>query len=212
MFALGHSAPDFASLFSLFVKQLIPSFHFGLFVPATAALAASLLSRSAFVFPFLWVLFWIARFVQLQTFAPVASSLFLMLVPFFRRALSSSFPVCFPLSSFQRRLFFLLHLHTSFSGVTKRTLLAAPAVGSAFLFAEADVSRQLSDIRSSSSLQSQQSLVAISSRSAGARSGLFPSCSSPAWRYPSGHRHCDSGFPACDSCRGRLDSLSPSSV
>ena len=45
--------------------------------------------------------------------------------------------------------------------------------GSASLFAEADVSRQLSDIQSSSSLRSQQSLVAISSHSSAARSGLL---------------------------------------
>ena len=48
-----------------------------------------------------------------------------------------------------------------FSGVTKRALIAAPAVGSAFLFADADVSRQLSDIQSSSSLRSQQPLVLV---------------------------------------------------
>ena len=191
------------------MKQLIPSFHFGLFVPA--ALAASLLSWSATVSQFLWVIFWIARFVRLQTFAQATSSLFLTLVPSFRRVLSSGFPVCFPLSSFQRRLFLLL-LHTYFSGVAKCALFAAPAVGSAFLFAEADVSRQLSDIQSSSSLRSQQSLVAISSRSAGARSSLFPSHGSPAQQYPTGHRCCDSGSPACGSCRGRLDSLSPSSA
>ena len=95
-----------------------------------------------------------------------------------------------------------------FSGMTKRARIAAPAVGSAFLFAEADVSRQLLDIQSSSSLRSQQSLVAISSRSAGARSGLFPSRGSPARLYPTGHRRCDSSSPACGSCRGHLDSLS----
>ena len=120
--------------------------------------------------------------------------------------------MCFPLISFQHRLFFILLLHTYFSGVARRALLAAPAVGSAFLFAEADVSRQLSDIPSSSSLRPQQSLVAISSRSAGARSGLFLSRGSPARRYPTGHRRCDSGSPVCGSCRGRLDSLSPSSA
>ena len=89
---------------------------------------------------FLWVLFGIARFAQLQTFAPAASSLFLTLVPSFSRALSSGFPVCFPLSSFQRRLFFLLLLRSYLSGVTASALLAVPAVGSAFLFAEAYVS------------------------------------------------------------------------
>ena len=53
VFALGRSVPDFSSLFSPFVKQLIPSFLFGLFVPAAAALAASLLSRSETILPFL---------------------------------------------------------------------------------------------------------------------------------------------------------------
>ena len=42
--------------------------------------------------------------------------------------------------------------------MTKHALLAAPAVGFASLFAEVDVSRQLSDIQSSSS-RSQLSLV-----------------------------------------------------
>ena len=54
--------------------------------------------------------------------------------------------------------------------------------------------------------------MAISSRSVGARSGLFPSRGSPAQRYPTGHRSCDSSSPACGSCRGRLVSLSPSSA
>ena len=98
-------------LFSLFVNQLIPSFLFGLFVPAAAALEASILSWSAPVSHFVWVIFWVARFVRLKPFAPAASSLFLTLVPSLRRALSSGFPVCIPLSSFQRRLFFLLLLH-----------------------------------------------------------------------------------------------------
>ena len=130
------------------------------------------------------------------------SSLFLTLVPSFSRALSSGFPVCFPLSSFQCRLFFLLLLRSYLSGVAMGALLAVPAVCSAFLFAKADVPRLLSDFQSSSSLRSQQSLVAISSRSAGARSGLFPSHGSPARRYPPGLRCCDSGSQACGSCRG----------
>ena len=83
-----------------------------------------------------------------------------------------------------------------FSGMTKGAVLAAPAVGSTFLFAEAAVFRQLSDIQSSS-LRSQQSLVAISSRSSGTRSGLFPFRGSPARRYPPGHRRCVSGSPTC---------------
>ena len=91
-----------------------------------------------------------------------------------------------PPQLFSVQAVFLLLLRSYLSGVATGALLVVPAVCSAFLFAKADVPRLLSDFQSSSSLRSQQSLVAISSRSAGARSGLFPSHGSPARRYPPG--------------------------
>ena len=106
---------------------------------------------------------------------------------------------------FKRRQFYLSHLPAYFSDMNKRSMLAAPAVCSDFLFAEADVSRLLSDTQTSSSLRSQQALVDVASRSAGARPRRFSPHRSPARQSPS-------GSPARGSKHVRFDSSAPSSA
>ena len=76
-------------------------------------------------------------------------------------------------------------------------MLAATAVCSDFLFAAADVSSLLSDIQTSSSPLSQQALVDVALRSAGARHS----------------RQClGSGSPARGSNRVHFGSPAPSSA
>ena len=89
--------------------------------------------------------------------------------------------------------------------------MAAPAVCSDFLFAEADVARLLSDTQTSSSLRSQQALVDVASRSTGAR----PRRSSPRRSHTRQSPGCscrESGSPARCSKRVRFDSPAPSSA
>ena len=90
-------------------------------------------------------------------------------------------------------------------------MLAALAVCSDFLFAEADVARLLSDTQTSSSLRSQQALVDVASRSAGTRPRRSSPRFSPARQSP-GRRRRECGSPARDSKRVRFDSPAPSSA
>ena len=96
--------------------------------------------------------------------------------------------------------------------MNKRAMLAAPAICSGFLFAEADVSRLLSDTQISLSLRSQQAMVDVASRSAGARPRRFSPRRSPARQSPSGCRCRESGSPAGGSKCVRFDSPVPSSA
>ena len=93
----------------------------------------------------------------------------------------------------KRRQFYLSHLPAYFSDINKRAILAFPLVCSDLLFAEADVVRLLADMQTSSSVKSQQSLVDVASRSAGARQRRFSMASSPSRLFPSRCRCRDSG-------------------
>ena len=163
----------------------------------------------------MWVLSGLLGFVRLQNFAPADSSLFNTLVMSLSKSLAHQATLCACHTAFlvlKRRQFYLSHLPAYFSDVNKRSMLAAPAVCTDFLFAEADVSCLLLDTQTSSSLWSQQALVDVASRSAGAR----PRCSSPrrspARQSPSGRRRRESGSPAHGSKPVRFDSPAPSSA
>ena len=214
-FASGQAAPVNPSLPSLFEKQLKPSYHVGLSVREAAALEASLRSQSEALSHSLWVLSGLLGFVRLQNFAPADSSLFNTLVTSLSKNLAHQATLCASHTAFlvlKHRQFYLSHLPAYFSDVNKRSMLAAPAVCSDFLFAEADVSRLLSDSQTSSLLRSQQALVDVALRSAGARPRRFSPRRSPARQSPSGHRRHESGSPARGSKRVRFDSPAPSSA
>ena len=212
---MGQATPVNPLLLSLFEKQLKPSYHVGLTVREVAALEASVRSQSEALSHSMWVLSWLLGFVRLQNFAPADSSLFNMLVMSFSKSLARQASLCPSHTAFlvlKRRQFCLLHLPAYFSDVNKQSLLAAPAVCTDFLFAEADVSRLLSDTQTSSSLQSQQVLVDVASRSAGALPHRSSPRRSPARPSPSCHRRRESGSPARRSKRVRFDSPAPNSA
>ena len=106
----------------------------------------------------------------------------------------------------KRRHFYLSHLRAYFSDTNKRSMLSVPAVCADYLFAEADVARLLSDTQTASSLKSQQALVDVASRSAGASPHRSPARQSP------GRRRRESGSPARSQKRVRFDSPAPSST
>ena len=177
-FASGQAAPVNPSLLSLFEKQLKPSYHVGLSVRKAAALEASLRCQSEALSHSMWVLSELLGFVRLQNFAPADSSMFNTLVTSLSKSLAHQATLCASLTAFlvlKCRQFYLSHLPVYFFDVNKCSMLAAPAVCTDFLFAEADVSCLLSDTQTSSSLRSQQALADVASRSVGAR----PRCSVP---------------------------------
>ena len=147
----------------------------------------------------MWVLSGLLGFVRLQNFVPADSLLFNTLVTSLSKSLAHQATLCASHTAFlvlKRRQFYLSHLPAYFSDINKRSMLAAPAVCSDFLFAEADVARLLSDTQTSSSLRSQQALVDVACRPAGARPRRTSPRHSPARQSPSGRRRRDSGSPA----------------
>ena len=210
-FASGQAAP--VSLLLLFEKQLKPSYHVGLTVRETAALEASLRSQSETVSLSMSVLSGLLGFVRLQNFAPADSSLFNTLVTSLSKNLAHQASLCASHTAFlvlKRRQFYLSYLPAYFSDVNKCSMLAALAVCTDFLFAEADVSRLLSDTQTSSSLRSQQALVDVASRLTGARPRRSSPRRSPA-RPSLSRRRRESGSPARGLKRVRFDSRAPKS-
>ena len=191
-FASGQVVPVNPSLLSLFEKQLKPSYHVGLTVREAAALESSLRCQAEALSHSMWVLSGLLGFVRLQNFALVDVSLFNTLVTSLSKSLAHQASLCASHTAFlvlKCRQFYISHLPAYFSDVNKRSMFAAPAVCSDVLFAEADVALLLSDTQTSSSLRSQQALVDVASRSAGARPR------SPARQSP-GRRRESSGSPA----------------
>ena len=190
-FASGQAAPVNPSLLSLFEKQLKPSYHVGLTVCEAAVLEASLRSQSEALSHSMWILSGLLGFMRLQNFAPADSSLFNTLVTSLSKSLAHQATLCASHTAFlvlKRRQFYLSHLPAYFSDVNKRSMLAAPAVCTDFLFAKAEVARLLSDTQTSSSLRTQQALVDDASRSAGACPRRSSPRRSPARQSPSGCR------------------------
>ena len=138
----------------------------------------------------MWLLSGLLVFVRLQRFAPSDAPLFK-----YPCYLALQMPCPSGVSASQtafiglkRKQFYLSHLPAYFSDIYKRTMLASlasPLVCADLLFAEADVARLLVDTQTSSSLQSQQVLVDVTSRSAGARRKRFSSARSPSCSSPS---------------------------
>ena len=189
--------------------KLKPSYLVGLSVREAAALEASVRSQSEALFHSMWVLSELLGLIRLQNFAPVDSSLFDTLVTFLSISLAHQASLCAShtaVSVLKRRQFYQSHLPVYFSDVNKRSMLAALAVCLDFLFAEADVSRLLSNTQTSSSLRSQQALVDVASRSAGAHLRCSSPRRSPARQSPSRRRCRESGSLARDSKFVRFDS------
>ena len=143
----------------------------------------------------MWVLSGLLGFFRLQNFVPADVSLFNTLVTSLSESLAHQASLCASHTTFlvlKRRQFYLSHLPAYFSDISKRSMLAGPAVCSDFLYAEADVVRLLSDAQTSSSLRCQQALVDVASRSAGARPCRSSPRRSPSRQSP-GCRRRESG-------------------
>ena len=202
-FAAGHAAPVNPSLLSLFERQLMSSHLVGMSIREAEALEASVRSQSEILSHSMWILTGLLASVRLQNFAPEDSSLFNTLVTSLSKSLAHQATLTASHTAFlalKRRRFYLSHLPAYFSDVSKRSMLSAPAVCADFLFAESDVARLLSDTQTSLSLRSQQALVDVLSRSAGARFRRSLRCS-PARQSPSRRRRRESGSPPCGSKR-----------
>ena len=213
-FASGQAVPVNPLLLSLYERQLKLSYHVGLTVREAAALESSLRCHAEALPHSMWVLSGLLGFVRFQNFAPSDVSLFNTLVTSLSKSLAHQATLCASRTAFmvlKRRNFYLSHLPVYFSDSNKRAMLSAPAVCSDFLFAEADVSRLLADTQTASSLKSQQALVDVASRSAGARSRRASPCRSPGRQSP-GRRRRDSGSSARGLKRVRFDSPAPSSA
>ena len=195
-FALGGAAPVNSSLLSLFERRLKPTHHVGLTIREAAALEASLRSQSEALSHSMWVLSALLRFIRLQNFGAEDLSLFNTLVMSLSKSLAHQVSLTATHTAFiglKRREFYLSHLPAYFSDVHKRVMLSSS------LFSDPDVTCLLEDTQTSSSLRSQQALMEVALRGAGARYHRYsplwsPSHSSPAYRKrrepgsPSGKR------------------------
>ena len=186
----GGAAPVNPSLLSLFERRLKPSNHVGMSIREAAALEASLRSQLEALSHSMWVLSALLVFVRLQNFAPEDSSLFNTLVT----SLSQSFVHQASLTAthtafvgLKRHAFYLSHLPAYFSDVNKRSMLSSLIALASSLFSDSDISRLLADTQTSSSLRSQQALVDVVSRGAGARSRRSSPFRSPS-RSSASHR------------------------
>ena len=213
-FTFGGAAPVNLSLF-LIERRLKPTHHVGLTIREASALEASLRSQSEALSHSMWVLSALLGFVRFQNFAPEDSSLFNTLVTSLSKSLAHQASMTAAHTAFvglKRHEFYLSHLPAYFSDVNKRAMLSSPVVLLSSLFSNSNVQRLLADTQTSSSLRSQQALVEVASRGAGAHprhSSTFrsPSCSSPA------RRKCrESGSPSRSGKRVRFESPAPNSA
>ena len=210
----GQALPVNSSLLSLFERQLKPSYHLGLSVKEAEAFEASLRAQTETLSHSLWVLAALLGFVRLQGFQPAESAVFSSLVSSLSRSLAHQSTLCASHLAFlvlKRRQFYLSHLPAYFSDVNKKAMLAAPAVYASTLFADSDVARLLADTQASSSLKSQQALVAVASRSAGRARTHSPRRSPGRPSSPARRRRRSSGSPSRPGKRVRFDSPAPTS-
>ena len=210
----GQALPVNSSLLSLFERQLKPSYHLGLSVKEAESFEASLRAQTETLSHSLWVLAALLGFVRLQGFQPAESAVFSSLVSSLSRSLAHQSNLCASHLAFlvlKRRQFYLSHLPAYFSDVNKKAMLAAPAVYASTLFADSDVARLLADTQASSSLKSQQALVAVASRSAGRSRAPSPRRSPGRPSSPARRRRSSSGSPSRPGKRVRFDSPAPTS-
>ena len=203
------------SLLSLLDRRLKPSHHLGLSICEAAAFEGSLHSQSEALSHSIWVLSALLAFVRLQHFAPEDAALFNNLVTSLSKSLAHQADLTATRTAFlglKRWQFFLSHLPSYFSEVSKRAMLSSSVVLASSLFAEDDVTRLLAETQTSSSLRSQQALVEFVSRGSGARFRRSSPAHSPSWPSPSRHRHRESGSPSRRQKLVRFDSPAPSSA
>ena len=208
--ALGSAVPVNPSLLSMFERPIRPSLQVGLTVREAASLEASCQSLSLALSHTMWLLLGLLGFVRLQGFALADVTLFNTLVTSLSKCLAHQASLSASQMAFiglKHLQFYLSHLLAYFSDINKRAMLASPLVCSDLLFAEADVARLLAVTQTSSWLKSQQAMVDMASRSAGARWRHFSPVRSPSHSSPSRH---DSGSPSCQNKRVRCDSPTPS--
>ena len=214
-FALGGAALVNPSLLSLLDRRLKPSHHLGLSIHEAAAFQGSLRSQSEALSHSMWVLSALLAFVRLQHFAPEDAALFNNLVTSVSKSLAHQANLTATHTAFlglNQRQFFLSHLPSYFSEVSKQAMLLSPVVLASSLFAEDDVTHLLAETQTSSSLRSQQALVEVVSRGSGARFRRSIPARSPSWPSPSRRRHGESGSPSRPQKRARFDSPAPSSA
>ena len=195
----GGAAPLNPSLLFLFKRRLKPSNHVGLSIRKAAAFEASLRAQSEALSHSIWVLSPLLAFVRFQNFAPEDLSLFSILVTSLSKSLAHQASLTAAHMAFlglKRRQFYLSHLPAYFSDVNKRAMLSSPVVLASSLFADSYVSWLLADTQTSSSLRSQQALVEVASRGAGARSRRSSPHCSPSRSSPSSRRRRESGSPS----------------
>ena len=212
---MGSAAPVNPSVLSLLDRRIKPSHHVGLSIREAAALEGSLRSQSEALSHSMWVLSALLAFVRLQHFAPEDANLFNTLVTSLSKSLAHQANLTATHTVFlglKRRQFFLSHLPSYFSEVSKRAMLSSPVVLASSLFAEEDVTRLLAETQTYSSLRSQQALVVVVSRSSGARFHCSSPGRSPSRASPSRRRRRDSGSPSRPQKRLRFDSPAPSSA
>ena len=128
-FALGGAASVNSTLLSLIERHLKPTHHVGLTIREAAALEASLRSQSEALSHSMWVLSALLGLVRLQNFAPEDSSLFNTLVTSLSKSLAHQASLTATHTAFvglKRREFYLSHLPTYFSDVSKRAMLLSP--------------------------------------------------------------------------------------
>ena len=213
-FALGGAAPVNPSVLSLLDRRLKPSHHVGLSIREAAALEGSLRSQLEAFVPLDVGFVSLLAFVRLQHFAPEDATLFNTLVTSLSKSLAhqANLPVTHTaFLGLKRRQFFLSHLPSYFSEVSKRAMLSSPVVLAYSLFAEEDVTCLLAETQTSSSLRSQQALVVVS-RGSGARFRSSSPGHSPSRASSSRRRRRDSGSPSRPQKCIRFDSPAPSSA
>ena len=208
-FAFSGASPANPSLLSLFERRLKPTHHVGLTIREAAVLEASLRSQSEDLSHSMWLLSALLGFVQLQNFAPEDSSLFNTLVTSFSKGLAHQASLTATHTAFvglKRREFYLSHLPAYFSAVNKRAMLSSSR------FSYSDVQRWLEDTQTSSSLRSQQALVEVASRGAGARSRRSSPFRSPSRSSSARRKRRESGSPSCSGKCVQFDSPAPNSA
>ena len=214
-FALGGAAPVNPSLLSLLDRKLKPSHHLGLSIREAAAFEGSLRSHSEALSISMWVLSALLAFVRLQRFAPEDAALFSTLVTSLSESLAHQANLTVTHTAFlglKCRQFFLSHLPSYFSEVSKRAMLSSPVVLASSLFAEDDVARLLAETQTSASVRSQQALVEVVSRGSGARFRRNSPARSPSRASSSRRRRRNSGSPPRPQKSVRFDSPAPSSA
>ena len=203
------------SLLSLSTRLLKPSNHVGMSIRKAATFEASLRSQTEALSHLMWALSALLAFVRLRNFAPKDSSLFNTLVTSLSKSLAHQASLTATHTAFlglKQRQFYLSHLPAYFSDINKRAMLSSAVVLASSFFSNCDISWLLADTQTSLSLWSQQALVDVVSRGAGAWSRRSSPFRSTLHSSPSRRRHRESSSPARPGKRVHFDSPAPTSA